>query len=60
MVCAQDLELGARAPSLPKFNLLGSFSDTSLVVSILDIAISSRFCSPEGVKVDFLKRSEQN
>ena len=37
MVSAQGSELGARTPTLPKFSLLGSFSDTSLVVSILYI-----------------------
>ena len=45
-------------PCLPSFILLGSFRDTLLVVSILDIvydshsmiAICRRFCSPEGVK----------
>ena len=48
--CVQSRELGARAPCLPRFILLGSFSDTLLVVSILDmIAICIRFCSPEGV-----------
>ena len=35
---------------LPRFILLGSFSDTLLVVSILDIC--SHFWSPEGVKVN--------
>ena len=40
----------ARAPRLPWFILLGSFSDTLLVVSILDIC--SHFWSPEGVKVN--------
>ena len=35
--CVQSRELGARAPCLPRFILLGSFSDTLLVVSILDI-----------------------
>ena len=45
------VELGECAPCLPRFILLGSFSDTLLVVSILDIiAICRRFCSPEGVK----------
>ena len=45
-----------RAPHLPRFILLASFSGTLLVVLILDmisqsmIAICSRFCSPEGVK----------
>ena len=33
----QSRELGARTLRLPRFILLGSFSDTSLVVSILDI-----------------------
>ena len=32
-----------------RFTQLGSFSDTLLVVSILDIAICRRFCSPEGL-----------
>ena len=43
-----------RAPRLPKFILLGSFSDTLLVVSIFTysvIAIYSHFCSPEGVEL---------
>ena len=39
-----------RAPRLPRFILLVSFSDTLLVVSILDmVAMCDRFCSPEGV-----------
>ena len=37
MGCVQSRELGARTPRLPRFILLGSFSDTLLVVSILDI-----------------------
>ena len=32
------VERSTRAPRLPRFVLLGSFSDTLLVVSILDIA----------------------
>ena len=35
--CVQSRELDARAPRLLKFILRGSFSDTLLVVSILDI-----------------------
>ena len=52
--CVQSRGLGAYASHLPSFILLISFSDTLLVVSILDIvymiAICSHFCSPEGVK----------
>ena len=33
----QSRELGVRASCLPRFMLLGSLSDTLLVVSILDI-----------------------
>ena len=33
----QSQELDARAPRLPRFILLGSFSDTLLVVFILDM-----------------------
>ena len=44
----------ARAPRLPRFILLISFSDTLLVVSTLDIVydcnLGPLFCSPEGVK----------
>ena len=51
------VESSARTPHLPRFILLGSFSDTLLVVWILgmaydchlQIAICSSFCSPEGV-----------
>ena len=43
--CAQKWEHGARAPRLPRFILLVSFSYTVLVVSILDIW--GRFGSPE-------------
>ena len=51
MGCVQSWELSACAPRLPSFILLGSFSDTLFVVSILDmIVICSRFYSPEGVK----------
>ena len=35
--CVQSRELGTRPPRLPRFILLGSFSDTLLVVSVLDI-----------------------
>ena len=35
--CVQIRELGTCAPSLPRFILLVSFSDTLLVVSVLDI-----------------------
>ena len=46
--------LKERAPCFPKFSLLGRFSETLLVVSILDaqsmIVIFSRFCSPAAVK----------
>ena len=41
-----------REPHLSRFIMLASFSDTLLVVSILQfslIANFSRFCSPEGV-----------
>ena len=41
------IESSVRAPHLLRFILLGSFSDTLLVVSILDIF---DFCSPEGFK----------
>ena len=44
------------APRLPRFILLGSFSDTLLVISFYTqsmIAICSRFCSHEGVKRSF-------
>ena len=37
MGCVQSLELGAGAPRLLRFILLRTFSDTSLVVWILDI-----------------------
>ena len=44
----------ACVPRLPRFILLISFSDTLLVVSILDIVydcnLGPLFCSPEGVK----------
>ena len=44
-----------RAPRLPRFILPGSFIDTLLVVSILDmIAICSKFCSSEGVNECFI------
>ena len=46
MVCAKSRELNAHAPLLPRFILLGSFSDALLVVSI---AICRRFGSLEGV-----------
>ena len=47
---ASKVKSSPHTPCLPRFILLGSFSDTLLVVSILDIiAICSRFCSPEGV-----------
>ena len=50
MGCVQTRGLGVPVPRLPGFILLGSFSNTLLVVSTLDmIAICSRFCSPEGV-----------
>ena len=54
VVCVHSREPGARAPRLLRFMLLASFSDTLLVVSILDIvydmiAICGHFCSPEGV-----------
>ena len=44
------VESSAWAPRLPRFILLPSFSDTLLVVSILDIAIAicSHLYSPEG------------
>ena len=35
--CVKSQELGVFAPRLPRFMLLLSFSDTLLVVSILDI-----------------------
>ena len=37
MGCVESRELGRGAPHLPRFILLGSFSDTLLLVSILDI-----------------------
>ena len=37
------VEGSAHAPRLPRFVLLGSFSDTLLVVSILDIAYDCHF-----------------
>ena len=37
MACVQSQDLGAWEPRLPRFILLGSFSDTLLVVLILDI-----------------------
>ena len=47
----QRRELNLRPPRLPRFIMLGSFSDTLLMVSILDmIVICSRFCGPERVK----------
>ena len=50
MGCVQTRGRGVPVPRLPGFILLGSFSNTLLVVSTLDmIAICSRFCSPEGV-----------
>ena len=39
MGCAQSRELGARAPRRMRFILLGSFSDTLLVVLILDMML---------------------
>ena len=49
--CVVGRRLGACALRFPKFILLGSFSDTLIVISILGmvIAICSRFCSSEGV-----------
>ena len=52
MGCVESREHGALALRLPRFILLGSFSDTLLAVSIVGIvyvAICSRFCSPDGV-----------
>ena len=43
--CVQSREFGACAPRLPRFILLVNFSDTLLVVSILEI-----LDSPEGIK----------
>ena len=37
MGCVQSQESGTQAPRLPRLILLGSFSETLLVVSILDI-----------------------
>ena len=37
MGCVQSREIGVWAPRLPRFILLGSFSDTLLVVPILGI-----------------------
>ena len=48
------------APRLPRFILLGSFSDILLVVSILDmIAVCSHFCSPEGVNWSLTERKKE-
>ena len=48
--CLEGRELGARTPGFPRFILMESFSDTLLIVRILDmIVIWGRFCSPEGV-----------
>ena len=47
------VESSVGVPRLHRFILLRSFSDTLLVVSVLDIvmiALCSRLCSPEGVK----------
>ena len=38
MGCVQGPNLGARAPRLLSFIVLGSFSDTLLVISTLDIS----------------------
>ena len=50
-ICSGIMSVLALSGTCPRsrFIQLGSFSDTLLVVSILDIAICRRFCSPEGV-----------
>ena len=50
-ICSGIMSVLALSGLCPRsrFTQLGSFSDTLLVVSILDIAICRRFCSPEGL-----------
>ena len=47
----ESQEFGSRAPRFSKFIMVVSFSDTLLMVSILDMtAICGSFCSPEVFK----------
>ena len=58
--CGMYPKSRGRRARLPRFIILVSFSDTLLVVSILDIC--GRFCSPEGIKWVFywIKDMERN
>ena len=51
MGCVQSRELGASAPWLPRFILLGNFSVTLLVVSTFDFTVLKRLKTMEVITV---------